>query len=84
MCLNWRGCVANELPTIKPQQLLRLFQLDGWTIKRNRTREGAFVDKHFPDGAYRSTIISTKHRRAIPAGTLHAIIGPLQTNIGRA
>lgn len=75
--------MTEALPSLTPLQLLRLLEKDGWTIKRNRTREGAFVEKRFPDGGYRSTIVSTKHRRAIAGGTLHAILGPRQTAIGR-
>jgi hypothetical protein len=39
------------------------------------------MKKLFPDGRYRVTIIPTSNE-SLPKGTLAAILGPKQTNIG--
>lgn len=70
-----------ELPAISGKVLLRLLQLDGWTIQRYVTH-GYAVIKRFPDGYTRRTIIPNKSS-SLPAGTLAAILGPRQSGLGR-
>ena len=74
--------MAGELPTVTGRQLIRLLRKDGWDEKPDRTREGVFMFKRDASGVYRSTTISAK-RNELKPGTLAAILGPQQTNIGR-
>jgi len=73
--------MAASLPAITGQQLVRLFELDGWEPKR-RTREGIFFFKRGADGRTRTTLITTK-KTPLATGTLAHILGPLQSGVGR-
>lgn len=73
--------MAEELPAISGRQLERLFRLDGWKQKR-RAKEGTFFAKRDANGVVRHTVITTKKRPLAP-GTLAAMLGPKQSNVGR-
>ncbi|MBI2941955.1 MAG: type II toxin-antitoxin system HicA family toxin [Chloroflexi bacterium] len=73
--------MTNGLPAITGKQLIRLFRLDGW-VEGGRRTHGVFFSKPGPDGHLRITIIPDK-RSPLPAGTLAAILGPKQSDIGR-
>lgn len=73
----------NELPPLKPKQLLRLLELDGWTVGRRDTPEGVFLWKQFPEGK-RTTTLPMKHKRALSDYVVGAVLSSKQTGIGRA
>ena len=70
------------LPEINGNQLIKLLKKDGW-IEAGRRNHGIAFRKYFPDEKRtRITIIST-HNDTLPKGTLSAILGPKQTNLGK-
>lgn len=69
-----------DLPAITGRQLIRLLKADGWTVGR-RTNHGISFSKA-DEARNRVTIVPDK-RSTLPSGTLGAILGPKQTNIGR-
>jgi predicted RNA binding protein YcfA (HicA-like mRNA interferase family) len=72
--------MAGELPAITGKQLIRLFEKDGWS-RGGRTTHGIALRKAFGERT-RVTTIPDK-RASLPNGTLGAILGPLQTGLGR-
>ena len=70
-----------NLPAISGPELLKLLQKDGWVVQR-QTRHGESLVKTDEKGRKSVTVIPTKGR-SLPKGTLGAILGPKQTNIGR-
>ena len=68
------------LPTITGGQLRRLLERDGWIVGRS-SRHGYSMSKKV-GGRRRVTVV--RKRGEIVPGTLAAILGPLQTGIGRA
>ena len=74
--------MAMALPAITGRQLIRLFRLDGWR-DTGRTRHGVGLAKADATGRMRVTTIPDK-RRPLAPGTLAAILGPKQSNLGRA
>ena len=72
--------MGDSLPQISGYDLIKLLEKDGWTAG-TRSTHGVKLSKKFPD-RIRVTIIPTKHK-AMPAGTLSAILGSKQTGIGR-
>jgi predicted RNA binding protein YcfA (HicA-like mRNA interferase family) len=72
--------MGQSLPSISGHELIRVLETDGWIAGR-RTTHGIMMTKKFPDRT-RVTIIPTKDK-AMPEGTLAAILGPKQTCIGR-
>lgn len=74
--------MSDALPAVSGRQLIRLLKLDGWEEGR-RVNHGRSFHKHFPiEGRGRVTVVPDK-RTPLPDGTLAAILGPKQTNIGR-
>jgi predicted RNA binding protein YcfA (HicA-like mRNA interferase family) len=72
--------MGESLPGISGVELIKLLKDDGWSEGR-RTTHGIQLSKRFGDRV-RVTIVPTKHK-AMPSGTLAAILGPKQTGIGR-
>ncbi|MFW9951817.1 MAG: type II toxin-antitoxin system HicA family toxin [Candidatus Thorarchaeota archaeon] len=72
--------MSKKLPAISGNELIKLLQKDNWEITRKATH-GVSLKKFFPDGRYRVTIIPTSNE-SLPKGTLAAILGPKQTNLG--
>ncbi|MBN2030668.1 type II toxin-antitoxin system HicA family toxin [bacterium] len=74
--------MASKLPAITGPELIKiLIKIDGWTEKR-RARHGVVLNKTFPDGRTRVTIIPTK-KESLPKGTLYDILSDDQTGIGK-
>ncbi len=68
--------------SISGRQLLRLLELDGWTLGGRRTH-GIMVYKHFPGELRpRSTVIPDKTTDLTPS-TFGAILSIKQTGIGQ-
>lgn len=74
--------MAPSLPAITGKQLIRLLRRAGWE-KGRRLPHGIAFSKVDVSGQMRVTTIPDK-RSAIPPGTLAAILGLKQTNLGRA
>ncbi|MFI5200883.1 MAG: hypothetical protein ACHQNE_00665 [Candidatus Kapaibacterium sp.] len=72
--------MAEELPSISGNELIGILRGDGW-IEGRRTTHGIMLTKRFADRT-RVTIVPTKHK-AMPHGSLSAILGPKQTGLGR-
>jgi predicted RNA binding protein YcfA (HicA-like mRNA interferase family) len=72
--------MAADLPAINPKDLIKILEIEGWQIKR-RANHGLAMAKYF-DGKNHITIIPTKDK-SMPKGTLMAILGMKQTQIGR-
>ncbi len=68
-----------NLPAISGKQLIKLLKSDGWVKGRN-ARHGIALTKRYGDTT-RVTVVPDK-RASLPEGTLRAIIGPMQTQIG--
>ncbi len=67
--------------TISGRQLLRLLELDGWTLG-GRRNHGVMVYKQFPGEPYRrSTVVPDKTSDLTPT-TLGAILSVKQTRLG--
>lgn len=73
--------MAGSLPAITGRQLMRLLLLDGWVFVR-QAPHGRFYAKTLPDGRRIHATVPDKSRPLKP-GTLSAILGPLQTRLGR-
>ena len=73
--------MAKDPGAISGKQLIKLLQRDGWVVGR-KTNHGLSLSKMGEDGHKRVTIIPDKGG-SLPPGTLAAILGPLQTGIGR-
>ena len=69
-----------QLPTISGQKLIKLLQKDGWTVQR-QAKHGAALVKHF-ENRTRVTVVP-RSNAPLDDGTLSAILGPKQTNIGK-
>ena len=72
--------MADDLPAVSGEKLLKLLKKDGWTEYR-QTRHGVSLFKII-GGEKRVTIIPKKSK-ALPQGTLKAILSQKQTGIGR-
>lgn len=70
----------SSLPAISGKKLIKLLAKDGWINKRKTTHGISLYKKH--KDRTRVTIIPNKSDD-LPKGTLSAILGPKQTNIGR-
>jgi len=69
-----------KIPAISGKQLSRLLQKDGWVIGR-KTQHGISLTKSV-SGRTKVTVIPDT-RAALPDGTLSAILGVMQTGIGK-
>ncbi|MBI4303908.1 MAG: hypothetical protein HY665_06175 [Chloroflexi bacterium] len=69
-----------RVPAISGKQLIALLQQDGWVVKRRATH-GLSMAKSFSDRTRVTVIPDT--RASLDGGTLAAILGPKQTNIGK-
>lgn len=74
--------MAREIPPVTGRQLIRLLRRDGWEIRRQRSSH-VVLSKVGQDGRQRVATIPNG-RSPLPEGTLHAIIGPRQSGIGRS
>jgi len=72
--------MSADLPAISPTELIKILEKNGWKSGR-RTNHGISMTK-FVEGRNLVTIIPTKDK-SMPAGTLSAILGSKQTQIGR-
>jgi predicted RNA binding protein YcfA (HicA-like mRNA interferase family) len=68
-----------NLPAVSGKQLIKLLKADGWNDER-KSRHGIALTKKFGNTT-RVTIIPDK-RGSLPEGTLRAILGPKQTQLG--
>jgi predicted RNA binding protein YcfA (HicA-like mRNA interferase family) len=68
-----------NLPAISGKQLIKLLASDDWVKGRN-ARHGLALTKRYGDTT-RVTVVPNK-RASLPEGTLRAIIGPMQTQLG--
>ena len=69
-----------EIPALTGPELIDILISDGWQ-KGRKARHGLTLTKKFPDKT-RVTFVPTK-KDSLPPGTLSAILGPLQTGIGK-
>jgi len=72
--------MGQSLPSISGDELLKLLVRNGWKEGR-KTTHGIQISKLNGERTL-VAIIPLKHK-AMPHGTLMAILGPKQTNIGR-
>lgn len=70
----------SKLPAINGKKLIKLLQKDGWLI-RGRATHGVALSKAFDDRTRVTVIPDTS--ASLDEGTLAAILGPKQTNIGK-
>ncbi|MBN1691395.1 MAG: type II toxin-antitoxin system HicA family toxin [Dehalococcoidia bacterium] len=68
-----------NLPAISGKQLIKLLISDGWEVGR-KARHGVALTKRYGDTT-RVTVVPDK-RASLPEGTLRAILGPMQTQLG--
>jgi predicted RNA binding protein YcfA (HicA-like mRNA interferase family) len=73
--------MSGGLPAVNGPRLIGLLESDGWQID-GRSPHGITLKK-MVGGEVRVTTIPTKSR-SLPPGTLAAILGPMQTGLGRA
>ena len=73
--------MSGGMPAISGAKLAKLLVADGWIYTR-KSRHGAAYHKQFPSGK-RLTIIPQSRDSLVPR-TLNQILGPKQTQIGRA
>jgi predicted RNA binding protein YcfA (HicA-like mRNA interferase family) len=73
--------MGGSLPALTGKQLIRLFLSDGWEDFGRRTH-GIALAKRDASGCMRITIIPDKPK-PLPGGTLAAILGPKQSDLGR-
>ncbi len=77
--------MSGGIPAITPKQLMRILEKDGWEKKR-LSKHGESYIKY--DKTIKRTRVTTiqynKRNESLPTITLHLILGPDQTNIGRA
>lgn len=73
--------IPRRLPRITGDQLIRLLERDGFVFHRQR---GSHISlrKPIPDGRTLVAVVPAT-RQLLPTGTLMAILGPKQTNLGR-
>jgi predicted RNA binding protein YcfA (HicA-like mRNA interferase family) len=70
-----------SLPGISGRGLIRLFRADGWAYQR-KSRHGICLTKKF---AERTRVVFIPDKRGtLPIGTLKAILGAKQSNLGEA
>ncbi len=69
-----------KLSAISWKKLIKLLKKDGW-IEVRRATHGLALKKEFPEGRTRVTIVLTSND-SLPIGTLKAILGPRQTDLG--
>jgi len=69
-----------KLPAISGKKLIKLLRKDGWEVKR-RAQHGIALAKTIGDHTRVTVIPDT--RASLDEGTLAAILGPKQTNIGK-
>lgn len=69
-----------RLPALSGKKLIKLLQKDGWSIKR-RAQHGVALAKLFADRT-RVTVVPDSNA-PLDDGTLAAIVGRKQTNIGK-
>jgi len=68
-----------NLPAISGKQLIKLLTSDGW-VEGRKAKHGIALTKRY-DNTTRVTVVPTK-RASLPEGTLRAILGPKQTQLG--
>jgi len=68
-----------NLPAITGKQIIKLLKADGW-VEGRKARYGITLTKKYGNTT-RVTFIPDK-KASLPNGTLHAILGPLQTQPG--
>lgn len=73
--------MPNALPSVTGKQLIRLFRRDGWQVVR-RVNHGISFSRFDDSGVKRITVIPDK-RAPLTDGTLGAILGMKQSNVGR-
>jgi len=73
--------VADDLPALTGDQLVRLLRLNGWT-EQGRSLHGVALSKVI-DQQHRVAIVPTKHG-SMHTNTLHRILSVKQTGLGRA
>lgn len=66
---------------ISGRQLLRLLELDGWTLRGRRTH-GVMVYKQFPGESHRRSTVIPDKTGYLPPTTLGAILSVKQTRLG--
>lgn len=69
-----------RIPTLSGKKLIELLKKNGWSIRRQATH-GVAMSKQFSDRT-RVTVVPTSNA-PLDDGTLAAILGPKQTNIGK-
>ena len=69
------------VPAISGTKLAKLLVADGW-IKTRQSPHGTGYHKQFPSGGRITTIPRTNE--SLAPSTLGSILGPMQTQIGRA
>ncbi len=72
--------MGERLPQITGKELIKLLEKDGWQIARKSGKHFSLIKK-FKDRTRVTTIKNTQDD--IPRGTLNAILGKDQTNMGR-
>jgi predicted RNA binding protein YcfA (HicA-like mRNA interferase family) len=72
--------MSGGLPAITGPDLIRLLKKDGWK-EDGRGPHGIVMKKEFSNGLIRITCIPTRNE-SLPIGTLKAILGSKQTNLG--
>ena len=70
----------SDLPAISGKQLIKLLLLDGW-IENRKAPHGIALYKRI-DNRHIVTTVPDK-KKSLPDGTLHAILGMKQTQLGR-
>ena len=73
--------MAGGIPAINGPDLAKLLESDGWGLDTRSTH--GLTYKKMVNGELRITTIPSK-RRALCQETLHQILGPRQTGLGRA
>lgn len=72
--------MAGGLPAISGPELAKLLVKDGWELDAQSTHGQTY--RKMVSGELRITTIPTK-TRSLCTGTLHQILGPRQTGLGR-
>jgi hypothetical protein len=73
--------MADELPALTGDQLIRLLVLDGWK-EEGRSRHGVALSK-LVNGQYRVAVVPTKSG-SMHTNTLHRLLSVKQTGLRRA
>jgi len=68
-----------NLPAVSGKQLIKLLTSDDW-VEGRKARHGTALTKKYGDTT-RVTVVPNK-RASLPEGTLRAILGPKQTQLG--